>query len=300
MHVVNWSGNICAVVTPFQKNGDLDEKAFCENLSLLMKEGIDGFVIAGHTGESWALEEAERLRIFELAAQTAAGRVTVIAGVSAIRTPEAVRLAKGAKERGVDGVMMTAPAYAMVNDGEVFAHVQAVAHGAGLPIMLYNIPRRVGRDIVPALVHKLTEIPEVAALKQSAPSFDELSETVRKSGNRLRIFAGSSAERGVPAAAVGVHGFLSSVEPQAMGEEAISLWRLSTQGQIEDARRVQSKTSLLLKALKKVGTDPAALKAVMNHLGRPGGYPRLPILPLTATEQSEVIGLVKDLVTVAP
>lgn len=291
---VNWSGNICAVVTPFNLDGSLDERAFCENLELLISEGIDGFVIAGHTGESWALSDTERLRIFELAAETVGRRVPVIGGVSAIRTPDAVSLARGARERGLDGVMMTAPAYAMVGDREVVAHTRAVA-AVGSPIMIYNIPRRVGRDLSPAFLKQLAEIPEVVAIKQSSPGFDDLAETVRLLGDQLRIFAGSSAERGLPAAAIGVHGFLSSVDPQALGREAISLWRLSTEGETAGARRVQNRCSKLLKGLKRCGTDPAGLKAAMNYLGRPGGHPRLPILPLTPEEEGMVVALMKSL-----
>ena len=278
---VNWRGNFCAVVTPFTEDGKLDDDAFASNLQLLLSEGIDGFVIAGHTGESWALDVPERFRIFEIAADVAAGRVPVIGAASAIRTHEAVVLAQGADARGLDGVLLTAPAYAMVNEAETLAHFQAVSDNCALPIMLYNIPRRIGRDLSPELLRRAAAIDNVIAVKQSSPSFDDIGRALDLCGDRLLIFTGNSAERGLPAAVIGADGFVSSVEVQALGAEAISLWRLSVAGDIETARTVQETCARVKKTLNAFGTEPAALKVAMNHMGRPGGYPRPPILPLS-------------------
>ena len=167
-HSVNWRGNFCAAITPFAEDGALDEDRFARNLQLLVDEGIDGFVIAGHTGEAWALDATERFRIFEIAVAVVSGRVPVIGAVSAIRTGEAIALARGAEARRLDGVMMTAPAYAMVNETEILAHFQAVSDACALPMMLYNIPRRIGRDLSPELLVRATEIDRVVALKQSS------------------------------------------------------------------------------------------------------------------------------------
>lgn len=255
---------------------------------MLLDEGIDGFVIAGHTGESWALSDDERFRLFTLAVEVAAGRVPVIGSVSAIRTGDAVALARGAERCRLDGVLLTAPAYAMVNETEILAHFQAVSDACALPIMLYNIPRRIGRDLTPDLLARAAAIDNVVALKQSSPSFDDIANVIDRCGDQLLVFAGSSAERGLPAAAVGADGFLSSVEVQALGAEAISLWRLSIDGQLEAARRVQAKCARVKKFLNSYGTEPAALKVAMNHAGRPGGYPRPPILPLTDADAAAV------------
>lgn len=285
---VSWHGNLCAVITPFTAGGQLDESRFTANLELLLSEGIDGFVVAGHTGESWALDAEERFRIFALAAEVSAGRVPVIGGVSAIRTAESIALARGAGANGLDGVMLTAPAYAMVNDAETLAHFQAVSDSCALPILLYNVPRRIGRDLSPELLRRAATIENVVALKQSAPSFDDIGRAIDAVGEQMLIFAGNSAERGLPAAAIGADGFVSSVEVQALGAEAISLWQLATSGNVETARTVQRKCAAVKKLLNGFGTEPAALKVAMNHTGRPGGYPRPPILPLSDEEAAKV------------
>jgi 4-hydroxy-tetrahydrodipicolinate synthase len=296
---VNWRGNFCAAITPFAADGALDEDRFACNLQLLLDEGIDGLVIAGHTGEAWALDTAERFRIFEIAVEVAAGRAPVIGAVSAIRTGESVALAHGAAARGLNGVMLTAPAYAMVNESEILAHFQAVSDVCPLPIMLYNIPRRIGRDLSPDLLARAAEIDRVVALKQSSPSFDDIGRAIETCGDRMLIFAGNSADRGLPAAALGADGFVSSVETQALGAEAIALWRLSIDGDLDAARAVQRKCSRVKKFLGAFGTEPAALKVAMNHTGRPGGYPRPPILPLAA-EQAAQVEAFMDQLTLVP
>jgi len=296
---VPWRGNFCAAITPFTEDGRLDELRFVDNLRLLLAEGIDGLVIAGHTGEAWALDVDERFRLFELAAEVAGGRVPVIGAASAIRTAEAVALARGAETRGLDGVLLTAPAYAMVDEAEVLAHFRAVSDGCALPIMLYNIPRRVGRDLSPELLQRAAEIERVVALKQSSPSFDDIGRAIDLCGDRMLVFAGNSAERGLPAAVLGADGFVSSVEVQALGAEAISLWRLAVAGEIEAARAVQQKCAKVKKFLGVFGTEPAALKVAMNHVDRPGGYPRPPILPLSAEQAAEVEAFMDTMAPVA-
>ena len=285
---VNWRGNFCAVVTPFAEDGAFAPELFAANLELLLSEGIDGFVVAGHTGESWALDDDERFRAFELAVEVAFGRVPVIGSVSAIRTADALALAKGAEARSLDGVLLTAPAYAMINEREMLAHFQAVSDHCSLPIMLYNIPRRIGRDLTPDLLKAATAIDRVVALKQSSPSFDDIPRVIDLCGDRLLVFAGNSADRGLPAAAAGADGFVSSVETQALGTEAIALWQLAQDGKMPEARAVQRTCSRVKTFLNGFGTEPAALKVAMNHAGRPGGFTRPPILPLSEEDASKV------------
>lgn len=296
---VNWRGNFCAVVTPFDEDGAFSEDLFAQNLELLLEEGIDGFVIAGHTGESWALDSAERFKAFELAVEIAAGKVPVIGNASAIRTGEAIDLALAAQARGLDGILLTAPAYAMVNSRETLEHFRTVSNACQLPIMIYNIPRRTGSDLTPDLIRAAADIDHVVALKQSSPSFDEIARVINLCGDRIHVFAGNSAERGMPAVTLGADGFVSSVETQALGAEAISLWNLSVAGELAEARAVQQKCSEVKRFLGKFGTEPAALKVAMNHAGRPGGNPRLPILPLTDEEAEKVRAFMDQLAPVA-
>lgn len=285
---VKWRGNICAIVTPFTKDGDLDEAAFCQNIELLISEGINGVIVAGCTGEFWALKDDERVRAFELGVATAKKRIPVLGGTSDIVTSRSVALTKRAKAVGCDGVMVTPPPYVLVSPREVIAHFRAISN-VGLPIMMYNIPKRQGINVTPRLIAEMTDIECLVAVKQSSDSFHDVVETVRLAGDKLLIFAGHSVIRGFPSVAMGCDGFISSVEPQVMGREAIDLYRLAAANKVDEVRKLQYRCVALDEAIHGgVGTFPASLKAAMNLRGRPGGYAREPLLPLTDDEQAKL------------
>ncbi len=285
---VDWKGNFTAAITPFTESGNIDEAKFIENLELLIAEGISGLVISGCTGESWALESDERLRLFGLAVETAKGKVPVIAGTGGIITAKVAALSQAAKDAGVDGVMVLPPYYAMINEKEVLAHYQAISDEAKAPILLYNIPRRTGINMTPEFCQQLADVEYVVAIKESSNDFIQVEDTLRTVGDRITVFTGHSAERGMAAILLGCPGFVSSMETQVMGEEAISLYRLSANGDLEAARRVQMRTLALDKSMRGMGTFPANLKAAMNVLGRPGGYVRPPLLNFTEKEMAQV------------
>jgi 4-hydroxy-tetrahydrodipicolinate synthase len=285
---VTWEGNFNAVVTPFGADGAVDEAKFERNLDLLIDEGIDGLVASGCTGEFWALTKDERVRLFGLAVKAAAGRVPVICGTSAIRTSEVIELSRAAEKAGANGVMVTPPYYALPSPREILAHYQKISDAIGLPILMYNIPKRQAVGIGHDLLQRLADVGNVVAIKQSAPGFDDVSDSVALVGERIRIFAGHSVTRGFPAIAMGCDGYVSSVEPQVMGREAIQLYAVSRSSP-EAARKLQYKCIALDNAIHGgVGTFPASLKAAMNMLGRPGGYPREPLLPLTDEESKRL------------
>src|SRR3990167_6187054 len=115
---VDWKGVFPAIVTPFAKDGAIDERKFCDLLELLIAEGIDGVVVSGCTGESWALKGEERLRLVKIAAEVAKGRITVVGGTSGIFTPDVIELTRASKSTGIDGVMILPPFFARVGRRE--------------------------------------------------------------------------------------------------------------------------------------------------------------------------------------
>lgn len=282
---VDWKGNLCAVVTPFNRDGSIDEKAFKENIQLLVSEGVIGVVVAGCTGEFWALTEDERLHLFELARDTT--DKTVIGNASAILTSRSIGYALGAKERGLDGIMLTPPYYARPSTREIIHHYQRVSDAVDLPILLYNIPSR--QAVAPSVdvINELADIENVVAIKQSAADFNSVIDTLRLVGSKILVLPGHSVDRGMPCLIMGADGYVSSVESQVLGREAIQMYELVIEGQIDKARDVQMQCVALDKAIHgNVGTFPASLKMAMNLCGRPGGYPREPLLPLTKEEEN--------------
>jgi 4-hydroxy-tetrahydrodipicolinate synthase len=285
---VGWAGSYVAVVTPFTAAGEIDEKAFRANIEYLVAAGADGIVVSGCTGESWSLQPEERVHLFKLAVDTVGRRVPVIAGTGGVSTRGVIDLSLRAKEVGAAGVMILPPYYCMAGRREVIAHYQAISDGIRHPILLYNIPRRVGFNLTPEVLDELVEVDWIVAIKESSGDFIQVENTILTVGDRISVFSGHSAERAVPALVMGAVGFVSSMESQVMGREAIEMYALVQKGDLKRAAHVQLRTLDLDESMRKAGTFPANLKAAMNLLGRQGGHPRPPILPLTPSQLDEV------------
>ena len=292
---VQWEGNFVAVVTPFSESGEIDEAAFRENIALLLDEGAGGMIVSGCTGEAWALSSEERLRLFGLGVDTADGAVPVIAGTGGISTREVIELSEKARDVGCEGVMVLPPYYCRPGSAEVVAHYGAISDAVGVPILLYNIPKRTGVDLTPDLLEELVPLEYVVAIKESSDSFIRVETLVNQFGGDIQVFTGHSAERGVAAIVMGAKGWVSSLESQIMGREAVQMYDMVKDGDIEGAKRVQLRTLALDQGARGMGTFPANLKAAMNVLGRPGGYPRPPLLPLTDDQIAELTVLLESL-----
>lgn len=292
---VAWAGNYPAVVTPFARDGALDEALFVRNIEMLVDEGADGIVIAGSNGESWALEGAERLRLFRLARDVLPRSVTVIGGTGGISTDWVASLTREARGTGIDGVMIMPPFYCGATRREVVAHYRMISDEARMPILVHNTPRLTCVDIVADFAAELAEIEWVVGIKQSTLDFTVFEQTVALCGESLRVFTGHSAKRGYASVIAGAVGFVSSLDAQVLGREGISMFHLAARGEHETARRIQMKALALDTGIGTVASGAAVMKAAMNMLGRPGGYPRRPLLEASDAEKERIRRVLEDL-----
>jgi 4-hydroxy-tetrahydrodipicolinate synthase len=290
-----WKGCFCAIVTPFKKNGEIDYELFCKNIELLVKEGIGGIIVSGCTGESWTLSDEEKKELFQLAVKQSKQEIVVIGGTGELSAQHTIKLSKYAKDAGMDGIMVLPPGMIRPNEREVFTFYQDISNAIDIPILVYNIPKRQCFDITPNFLNKLADIKNVYAVKESSDDYMRVLEDIRICGDRLKILTGHSAVRGVPSILMGAVGWVSSVETQIMGKEAISMFDLISNGKIEEAKKVQYLCIELDEGLRggKAGTFPSFLKYAMNLVNRPGGYPRKPILPLTSEQEKYVESLLR-------
>lgn len=285
---IGWRGSYVAVVTPFHESGEIDETAFLKNIEFLLEQGAHGIVVSGCTGESWALSAEERLRLFQLAVQKVGRHGPVIAGTGGVSTQAVIDLSVAAKAAGTAGIMVLPPYYCMAGKREVLEHYRAISDQVEHPILLYNIPRRTGFNMTPEFLTELAEVEWVVAIKESSSDFVQTEATIQAVGGRIEVFTGHSAERAVPALLMGAKGYVSSMESQIMGREAIEMFDLVEKGRLDEARAVQHRTLLLDQRMREAGTFPANLKAGMNVLGRHAGWPRRPLLALTSDETAKV------------
>ncbi|MDP7666537.1 MAG: dihydrodipicolinate synthase family protein, partial [Rhodospirillales bacterium] len=155
---IDWIGPIPALITPFDADGNIDEAAFRRNVELCIGYGVTALLANGCTGEFWAQTNEERKRVVEICVDAAGGRLPVVAGTGAIRTPEVIELSEHAKGAGCAGVMILPPFFVKPSTSDIVAHYQAVSDAVDIPIMLYNIPANAVNALVPELVDQLADI----------------------------------------------------------------------------------------------------------------------------------------------
>lgn len=290
---VNWSGPMPAVTTPFDKEGRIDAQSFADNVARLIDAGATGIVAGGCTGEFWALSRAERMQLFRLAVEAAAGRATVIVGTGAVTVDETVELTNDAEKAGVDGALILPPYFVKLTDDEILAHYGDVSDRTGLPILLYNIPGNAVNALTPALVGRLAGLPNVVAVKESSGDWNNYYGTFLAVRDRLRVFCGPSSIFGVPAVEAGADGVIDCF-PNVWAPGGLDLYHATARGDRTLANELQATGRKLTDLFTSDGrTLYPATKAAMDLMRLPGGgKPRAPLRPLA---QEPLAGLRRGL-----
>jgi len=273
-------------VTPFHADGRFDEGSMCRLLDMLVAEGVTGIVLAGSTGEWFTMSNEERIELFLVGRHQVAGRVPLLAGISAIATESAVLLASAAKDMGLDGALLLPPPYVLPTDRELEAYIAAVAE-VGLPVMLYNNPGRTGVNLDIRWLKKLSRHSSIVAVKESTKDVHQLSATIREMGDDLAIFTGMETYLGsvVERGGAGV----VAMTPNVLGDLPVRLYRALFSGDIDTARKLQDPVDRLYARMYAGTHNPyVVLKEGMRALGRPGGYPRLPLLGFEPKEREDI------------
>jgi 4-hydroxy-tetrahydrodipicolinate synthase len=276
-----------ALTTPFQENGDLDLAGFRRLVDDVIGDGVHAILVNGCTGESWALGDDERQEVFRTAVEQAAGRVPVIVGCGAMTTRQAIGKVRQAERAAADAVMIQPPWYVMPSEPEVYEYYRNVGRSSPLPIVVYNIPRRTGVQLSVDLMDRLADEPTVVALKESSKDFVLLSDMVRRLSDRIAVFAGYASLFGLAAIAVGAVGYMDSVTP-VFGRRSVEFYNAASRGDFVLARSLQADMAKLQRCFFGVGTFPAATKAALDLIGRPGGFPRDPIQPLSLEQREKI------------
>jgi 4-hydroxy-tetrahydrodipicolinate synthase len=272
-------GVITARATPFDAAGGVDEGAARRLARHLIDHGSHGVVVAGTTGESPTLSDAEKLSLLAAVLEEVGGEATVICGTGSNDTVHTAELTRAAAEAGAHGALVVTPYYNKPNRAGLEAHFAAVAGAAPeLPIVLYNIPSRVVVNIGPELLAELAGIENVVAVKQA--NSEEL-----KPIPGLGILAGNDDvfERTLELGGVG--GVL--VASHIVGPQMREIWESVQAGEAERAKRIQVELGPVLEALA-VTSNPIPLKAALEMVGLDSGRMRLPMVPVDS-EQREVI-----------
>jgi 4-hydroxy-tetrahydrodipicolinate synthase len=273
---------LTAIVTPFGEDGTVDFAAFQRLARHLVDHGSDGIVVAGTTGESPNLSDDERLDLFQAALEAVGGDATVVAGTGTYSTAHSVHLTERAHELGVDAFLVVTPYYNKPPQRGIVAHFEAIAQASDKPIVVYNIPARVVINIEPETISRLAEIETVRAVKQANDNLDEARHIV---ATGLDLYAGDDVLIQPFLELGGIGGIC--VHTHVVGPQVAEQVKAMVAGDPERAREIDRSLAPAYDLLKVV-SNPIAIKAALNLLGHEVGGHRLPLVPATEEELTEV------------
>ncbi|HVC08495.1 MAG TPA: 4-hydroxy-tetrahydrodipicolinate synthase [Elusimicrobiota bacterium] len=277
---IKFSGCYTALVTPFRSDLSLDEAALRRLVRAQIAGGVSGLVPCGSTGEASALEHAEWRRVLAIAIEEAAGRLPVVAGISANATAKASSLAREAQALGADALLVVCPYYNKPTQEGLYRHFSAVAKAAGIPLILYNIPGRTAVNLAPSTALRLArDYPSIRAIKEASGSLDQASEILAGAPRGFAVLSGDDSLTlpMMAAGAAGVVSVLSNVAPKKVA----ALCRDAAAERSAAARRAHLGLFGLTKALF-AETNPIPVKAALSMMGLCRDLPRPPLTRLSA------------------
>lgn len=288
---MNLSGTITALVTPFARDGSVDYGALKALVEEQTAAGVEGICSVGTSGESPTLTHEEHHRVIEKTIEFAAGKCTIVAGTGANSTAEALSLTRAAIAcGGADACLQVTPYYNKPNPEGLYRHFMSVAD-LGLPVILYNVPGRTGREIPLSVVKRLAAHPNVVAIKEAAGSVDRVS-AVRDAAPGLTVLSGDDS-LALPMIAVGAAGVISvasNVVPREMGD----MVRLALAGDFVRARALHEKYYRLFRDLF-IDVNPVMVKEALAAMGRCERVFRLPLCETDDAKLAQLKGTMKDL-----
>ena len=283
-------GSLVALVTPMTDSGDVDHVAFGRLLDWHAREGSDGVIIAGTTGESATLTAAEAAEILQIAVQRIGGRLPVIAGTGDPSTAVSVERTRMACELGADAVLVVTPCYNRPTQEGLYRHFSMIADAASVPLILYNVPSRTACDLLPETVERLSGHPQIIGIKDATGSIARGAEIIQRCGDDFLLLSGddASCRELIGAGAQGVITVTGNVAPRLMHE----MVEAALSGDQDVARELDERLAGLHTALF-VETNPIPSKWALGRLGLIGAGIRLPLVRLSDAYHAEVLAAMR-------
>lgn len=284
-----FAGLSVAIVTPF-RDGAIDVPRLHEQIGFQVEAGVTAICPAGTTGESPTLSHDEHERVIAESIQAAAGNILVMPGTGSNSTAEAIRLTKFAETAGADAALVVGPYYNRPTQEGLYEHFKALAEAVSIPICIYNIPSRTGRNIEPETILKLAELPGIAMVKEATGAMDQASQVL--AGTDLTVLSGDDSMT-LPLLAVGGRGVVSVVG-NLVPADMKALIDAFDAGNLAEAQRLHAQLFSLGRELLGLASNPIPIKAALKMVGRDTGEVRLPLVPLAAEPSARLHRLLAD------
>ncbi len=285
-------GTYTAIVTPFNREGNLDVEAFKKLVELQVKGGVSGIVICGTTGEGPTVTEKEFMQLIKTARETTNDKIQIIAGTGTNNTSEVIRKSLIAKDTGAHGLLISAPYYNKPTQAGLVAHYTAIADSVDLPIMVYNVPGRSAVNILPQTIAQLAKHPNIVSVKEASGDINQIMDVIQAVPSDFSVLAGDDM-MALPAIAAGAEGVVSVISnefPSLMSSMTASC----LSGDFEAAKELHYKLLPMMKANFRE-SNPIVAKAVLAHFGLIENVLRLPLVPMSESLESEIFALADSL-----
>ena len=282
-----FKGSNVALITPFKDN-TLDEENYIKLINFHLKNGTNGLVPAGTTGESPTLNHREHEKVIEICIKESNGKLPVIAGTGSNSTEEAISLTKHAEKAGADGALVVTPYYNKPTQEGLYQHYKAINDNTNLPIIIYNIPGRCVIDMSVDTMARLFELKNIAGVKDATGDPDRIDQTIKKLGPEFIQLTGEDGfafefnKRG----GVGIISVTANIAPKLCSDFQ-KYSQSKSENELKEAKKIDQMLQPLHKSLF-IESNPAPVKYAAKLLGLCDDEIRLPLVKIKKETQEEV------------
>jgi 4-hydroxy-tetrahydrodipicolinate synthase len=280
-----WTGCGTALVTPFSRDGSVDERAVRQLARRQVDAGVQFLVPCGTTGESPTLSDDERLRVVELVVEAADGRVPVLAGAGGYDTRAVIAGALRMKRAGAAGILSVTPYYNKPTQEGLYQHYAAIAGEVGLPIVVYNVPGRTGCNVEVTTLVRLSAVPGIVAVKEASGNLSQIADACSSVPADFVVLSGDDALT-LPVMAVGGRGIISVASNQVPAD-MVRMVAHAAQNDYASARRIHARLFPLMQA-NFIESNPGPVKSAMAAMGLLEEVFRLPMVPPRDTSRARI------------
>ena len=273
-----FEGAYTAMVTPFDAGGKVDVAGLRANVRFQIKNGIQGLVPVGTTGESPTLSYEEHYHVIQVVVEAANGKVPVLAGTGSNSTWEAIMITKHAREAGADGALVVVPYYNKPTQAGLYAHFKKIAEEVDIPQMIYNIPSRTGVNMLPETIAKLTKFKNIVGVKEASGDLKQIAKVIELTRGEDFIVTSGDDALTLEVMKLGGAGVIS-VASNIVPDRVVRLVESLRAGDTAKAKKINGELAPLVKALF-IETNPGPIKLAMNWTGMAAGGYRLPLVEL--------------------
>ena len=279
-------------ITPFKQNGEVDEEALRQCVSFWIENKVGGLVPCGSNGEAPYMDAEDRRKVVRIVVDQSNGKVPVIAGTGSLSSEETIRLTRDAKDVGADAALIITPFYYRLSEKELLEHYRAVVESVDMPVVLYNVPKFTGFNLEPHVAAKLAQLENVVGIKDSSGSIGQIGEIIRLVGDRISVLAGTG-DLIYPTLMLGGKGAIVAVA-NAAPLQCSEVYEAFQKGDYERARSLQLSLLPLNDALTRK-YSVVACKEALAFMGKPAGFPKKPLSPLSEDARTEIRRVLTEL-----